>query len=160
MTRTRGDQTERLEALVGTWHTQGWTREEAAGPAERIDATDIYEWLPGRAALLHLVEASVGETSVEGAEIIGFDPDRGHFTTLYYGTDGRTAYEADFTDTDGLVWEMRGADSRFRGSFDADGAFITGHWERLVAGSEWRPLMDITLTRQTTRTETRRSACG
>ena len=149
MTQLSREQNERLGALVGRWHTQGWTREEAGTPSERIDATDTYEWLPGRAALLHLVDATVGETKVEGAEIIGFDPDRGHYGTLYYGTDGPTAYEADLTDTDGvLVWEMRSAGSRFRGSFDADGELITGHWKLLVAGSEWRPWMDITLRKQ------------
>lgn len=149
LTQLSREQNERLGALVGRWHTQGWTREEAGTPSERIDATDTYEWLPGRAALLHLVDATVGETKVEGAEIIGFDPDRGHYGTLYYGTDGPTAYEADLTDTDGvLVWEMRSAGSRFRGSFDADGELITGHWELLVAGSEWRPWMDITLRKQ------------
>jgi hypothetical protein len=69
------DQQERLAALVGRWRTEGWTREEAGNPPERIDAIDTYEWLPGGAAVLHLVDATVGETKVEGAEIIGFDPD-------------------------------------------------------------------------------------
>lgn len=149
MTRSARDASERLEALVGRWHTEGWTREEAGSSPERIDATDTYGWLPGRASLLHLVDATIGETRVEGAEIIGFDPDRGHYATLYFGTGGPTAYEADLTETDGVLsWEMRSADSRFRGSFDAEGALITGHWELLIAGSEWRPWMDITLTRQ------------
>jgi hypothetical protein len=43
---------------------------------------------------------------------------------------------------------MRSADSRFHGSFDADGRIITRHWELLVAGSEWRPWVDIELTKQ------------
>lgn len=149
MTQTPIERTERLEALAGKWHTEGWTRQEAGFSPQRIDATDTYEWLPGGASLLHLVDATVGKTRVEGAEIIGFDPDRGHYATLYFGTDGPAAYEADLTETDGvLVWEMRSTGSRFRASFDADGGLITGHWELRVAGSEWRPWMDITLTRQ------------
>lgn len=149
MTQSSGDQQGRLGALVGRWHTQGWTREEAGSPPERIDAIDAYEWLPGGAALLHLVDATVGEAKVEGAEIIGYDPDRGHYATLYFGTDGPSAYEADLTESEsGFVWEMRSAGSRFRGSFDAGGELITGHWELLIAGSEWRPWMDITLTKQ------------
>jgi len=43
---------------------------------------------------------------------------------------------------------MRSAGSRFRGSFDVGGELITGHWELLIGGSEWRPWMDITLTKQ------------
>ena len=149
MTQTSGDQLERLGALVGRWHTQGWTKEEAGRLPERIDAIDTYEWLPGGAALLHVVDATVGETKVEGAEIIGYDPDRGHYATLYFGTDGPAAYEADFTESEStLVWEMRSAGSRFRGAFDADGELITGQWELLAEGSEWRPWMDIKLTKQ------------
>jgi hypothetical protein len=126
MTQTSRERNEALGALVGRWHTQGWTSVEAGIPSERIDAIDTYEWLPGEAALLHLVDATVGETGVRGAEIIGYDSDRRHYVTLYFSTDGRTAYEADLTETDdALVWEMRSADSRFRGSFDAGGKIIT-----------------------------------
>jgi hypothetical protein len=102
-----------------------------------------------RGGAVGLVDATVGEAKVEGAEIIGYDPDRGHYATLYFGTDGPAAYEADLTESEsGLVWEMRSAGSRFRGSFDAGGELITGHWELLIAGSEWQPWMDITLTKQ------------
>jgi len=39
----------RLDRLIGTWKTEGWTTE---APADRIDAVDTYERLPG-GALLH-----------------------------------------------------------------------------------------------------------
>jgi hypothetical protein len=42
---------ERLGALVGRWKTEGRTAD-----ANRIDAVDTYERLPG-GALLHLVDA-------------------------------------------------------------------------------------------------------
>jgi hypothetical protein len=64
---------ERLEALVGRWKTEGQTTDAAGG--DRIDAIDTYERLPG-GALLHLVDAQVGDQKVEGAEVIGYDPDR------------------------------------------------------------------------------------
>lgn len=52
-------------------------------PAMRIEATDTYEWLPGRVALLHLVDARVGDTRVEGAEIIGWAPERDSYVTQW-----------------------------------------------------------------------------
>jgi len=139
---------ERLAVLVGRWKTEGWTREEPGAPAARIDATDTYEWLPGGFALLHSVDARVGEQEVEGAEIIGYDPGRGSYVTQYFGSDGPTAYEASLTEAEGtLVWAMRSESTRFTGRFSPDREVITGHWERLEDGATRVPWMDITLTK-------------
>jgi Protein of unknown function (DUF1579) len=140
---------ERLEPLVGTWRTEGSTREAPGAPASRIEATDTYEWLPGGFGLLHTVDARVGEEKVEGAEIIGYDPARESFVTQYFGSDGAAAYEASLGEKDGeLVWTMQSAADRFRGAFSEDRGSITGHWERLDDDGEWRPWMDITLVKQ------------
>ena len=140
---------ERLGVLIGAWKTEGFTRESPGAPAMRIDAVDTYEWLPGRFAVLHRVDARVGEERVEGAEIIGYDPERGAYVTLYFGSDGVNSYQASLEDRDGaLVWTMRSGTDRFTGMFDDSGERITGHWEQLDEGTAWRPWMDITLTKQ------------
>ena len=148
MTREpRADQ-ERLAALVGRWRTEGWTQETAEAPAARIEASDTYEWLPGRFAVLHRVDARVGEERVEGAEIIGWDPARGAYVTQYFGSDGPNAYQASLADEDGrLVWRMRSHSDRFTGAFSDDGRTIDGHWEQLDETGSWRPWMAVTLTR-------------
>jgi hypothetical protein len=139
----------RLGPLVGRWRTQGWTRPTAAAPKAWIEAVDTYEWLPGLCALLHLVDAMVGDEKVEGAEIIGYDPARGCYVTQYFGSDGPNRYEASLDENDGaLVWRMRSPSDRFTGTFSPDGNTITGHWELLEDGSTWRPWMDITQTKQ------------
>jgi hypothetical protein len=141
-------ETGRLQHLVGTWKTEGWTRELPGRPRVKVDATDVYEWLPGRASLLHTVDASMGDEKVEGAEIIGFDPAIGSYVTRYFGTDGPAAFEANFREEgDTLVWEMRDESTRFAGSFSADGDTITGHWV-LLEGETWLPWMDITLMKR------------
>jgi Protein of unknown function (DUF1579) len=138
----------RLAPLVGRWRTQGWTRASADAPRARIEAVDTYEWLPGGFALLHVVDAMVGDEKVEGAEIIGYDPARGAYMTQYFGSDGPNRYEASLGEEAGaLVWRMRSATDRFTGTFRADGNTITGHWELLEDGSAWRPWMDTTLTK-------------
>jgi uncharacterized protein DUF1579 len=138
---------ERLEALIGRWKTEGWTIEPTGTQGDRIDAVDTYERLPG-GALLHLVDARVGDQRVEGAEIIGFDPDSGRYSTQYFGTDGPAAYEATLSEEDGAtVWKMQSEADRFKGTFSADGNTITGHWEAVDDGGDWRPWMNITLTR-------------
>jgi hypothetical protein len=148
MARTPSSEHEQLAVLVGRWRTSGCTK-EAAGAETRIAAVDTYEWLPGRFALLHTVDARVGEEPVEGAEIIGWDPARGSYVTQYFGSDGPNAYEATLRQEDGaLVWRMRSATDRFTGTFSDDGNTISGHWQQLDADGTWRPWMDISLTRQ------------
>jgi Protein of unknown function (DUF1579) len=144
-----GSEHERLEALVGRWKTEGWTTGGSGTPAARIDAVDDYEWLPGGFALLHRVDARVGDQTVEGAEIIGYDPGRRTFVTQYFGSDGPSAYEASLTEEDGaLVWRMQSKTDRFTGTFGEGGDTITGHWELLDEDSNWQPWMDVTLTKQ------------
>jgi hypothetical protein len=140
---------ERLAVLIGRWKTEGWTKETPEAPAARIDAVDAYEWLPGGFGLLHSVDAKVGDEKVEGAEIIGHDPDRGAYVTQYFGSDGAEAYEASLTqEGEGLTWRMRTEKARFTGVFSDDGDVITGHWELLAESGDWQPWMDITLTKQ------------
>jgi Protein of unknown function (DUF1579) len=139
---------ERLDALVGRWRTEGRTTGASGMPVDQIDAIDTYERLPG-GALLHLVDARLGDAKVEGAEIIGFDPGRGTYFTQYFGSDGPNAYEATLTEDDGaLVWTMRSTKDRFTGTFNDERNVITGHWDALDDDSTWQPWMDITLTRQ------------
>jgi hypothetical protein len=140
---------ERLEVLIGTWKTEGRTTEASGAPPDRIEAVDTYERLPG-GALLHLVDAQVGDHRVEGAEIIGYDPAKGSYVTQYFGNDGPNAYEASLSEDDGvLAWTMRSKDDRFTGTFNDERNLIRGHWEALDENSKWQPWMDITLTRET-----------
>jgi hypothetical protein len=141
------DQAQALGALVGRWRTLGRTIEvEGAEPLE-IDAVDTYEWLPG-GALLHRVDARVGDEHVEGAEIIGWDPERGCYLTQYFGNDGPASYEATLGEEAGTrVWRMRSGTDRFRGEFSEDGDVLEGRWERLE-GERWLPWMEVRLTRE------------
>jgi len=139
------DMLERLDALLGRWKTEGHTTGDRV---DRIDAIDTYERLPG-GALLHLVDARVGDLRVEGAEIIGYDPARGIYLTQHFGSDGPSTYEASLFEDDGaLVWTMRSDKDRFKGTFNDERNVITGHWDALDDDSSWQPWMDITLTKQ------------
>jgi hypothetical protein len=140
---------ERLDPLIGTWMTAGRTTE--AWGAAAIDALDTYERLPG-GALLHLVDARVGDQKVEGAEIIGYEPARRCYVTQYFGSDGANSYEASLSeDGEPLVWTMRSDRDRFIGVFNDQRTVITGHWDALDDDSNWRSWMDITLTREASR---------
>jgi hypothetical protein len=91
----------------------------------------------------------VGDQTVEGAEIIGFDPVRGTYVTQYVGNEDVNAYEASLHDEDGvLVWSMHSEKDRFRGTFNDQRTVITGHWETRDVDDAWQPWMDVTLTKQ------------
>jgi Protein of unknown function (DUF1579) len=138
----------RLEVLIGRWKTEGQTIDASGAPPDKIVAIDTYERLPG-GALLHLVDARVGDQKVEGAELIGHDADRDTYVTQSFGTDGLTAYEASLTEEgEGLTWRMRSKATRFTGRFSEDGNVITGNWELQDDNGDWQPWMDIRLTRQ------------
>jgi Protein of unknown function (DUF1579) len=148
MGQESADALQRLDALIGRWRTEGQTTDASGRPADRIDAVDTYERLPG-GALLHLVDARVGDQKVRGAEIIGFDPARGSYLTQYFGSDGPSSYEASLIDKGGaLVWTMRSNKDRFSGTFNDERNVITGHWDALDDDSTWQPWMDITLTKE------------
>jgi hypothetical protein len=140
---------QRLAVLLGRWRTRGWTIETADTPALEIDAVDTYTWLPGRSGLLHVVDARVGDERVEGAEVIGWDPERRSYVTQYFGSDGPAAYEASLSEEDGaLTWRMRRAADRFTGSFSDDGDRISGYWEQPDDEGRWQRWMEIELTRE------------
>jgi Protein of unknown function (DUF1579) len=148
MTHAAGSAEKRLAALIGRWRTQGRTIETGEAPAAPIDAVDTYEWLQGCFALLHTVDARVGDERVEGAEIIGWDSALGGYVTLYCGSDGLNRYEASLAEEDGgLVWRMCSARDRFTGTFTDDGNTIDGHWEQLDDEGAWQPWMEVTLTK-------------
>ena len=147
MTTEPADALGRLDVLIGEWKTEGLTTAEPGASARRIDAIDTYERLPG-GALLHLVNARVGDVHVEGAEIIGFDSARKTYVTQFFGGADATAYEAALTTEAGaLVWTMVSERNRFRGIFSADRDYITGHWDAVDDDSRWRSWMDITLSK-------------
>jgi hypothetical protein len=139
---------DRLEPLVGRWRTRGSVRALGGEPAAAIEAVDTYERVPG-GALLHLVDAHVGDQHIEGAELIGYSEEPGRYSSQYFGSEGPTAYEAELGETDGrLTWTMMSERTRFTGRFSDDGNVITGFWELLDDDSGWQRWMDITLTKE------------
>jgi hypothetical protein len=72
---------QRLDVLIGRWQTAGRTTDGA----DRIEAVDTYERLPG-GALLHLVDAQVGDQQVEGdggALVWAMRGERDRFTGIF-----------------------------------------------------------------------------
>jgi len=157
---TPNPQTQRLDALVGRWRSEGHIVGDAPVP---ITGTDIYEWLPGGFFLVHHVDVAIGDQKVQAIEIIGeHDPATDSFTGRAYDNQGNVTVMRATVDDQG-VWTFTGggdvAPVARPTSADASGAVrstltvspdrssMTAKWERSDDGVSWQPWMDMTFTR-------------
>ena len=109
----------RLDALLGTWKSQGRTVPSPADPGVTIAGTDTYEWLGGGFFMVHRVDVRIGDEPVEAIEIIGdYDPSKGTYAMRSFDSQGNVATMQASVSDDG-VWTF--TDGRIRAS-DAD------HW--------------------------------
>ena len=132
-----------LNSLIGKWMTEGETIPNDASPALKIQASDIYEWVPGGFFVVHTAYGRIGEQSVGGVELIGYDQRAGVFRTHFFDSQGNVStQELTFRDA---VWTWRGAHTRARGVLSKDGTAMPTRHEWSDDGEVWRPSMDVTL---------------
>jgi hypothetical protein len=58
-----------LNSLIGKWMTEGETISNDGSPTLKIQASDVYEWVPGRFFVVHTAYGRIGEQSVGGIEL-------------------------------------------------------------------------------------------
>lgn len=136
----------RLQPFVGRWSMKGRIVEGPFGPATAISATDVYEWMPGGHFLLHRIEAQMGTDAVEGLEVIGYDAATQRYCMRSYDSAGSSSI-MHMSETDGW-WSALGHTERSRVRFESEGKVMRGGWERLSDDGNWRPWMEITLTKE------------
>ena len=140
----RADAMKALAPFVGVWNTTGEVRVSGGVEAQRLVATDTYEWLPGKAFLLHRADARLGEQVTRSTEIIGWDDEAGVLFSTAYDDRGTTSYFR--CALDDRNWRIDGNGIRFRGAFGESWNALAGTWEMEREGS-WTLWMDIALTR-------------
>ncbi|MCR9196438.1 MAG: hypothetical protein NXH88_16995 [Hyphomonas sp.] len=133
-----------LAPFVGVWNTEGKIKASDGADEQRLVATDIYEWLPGKGFLLHRVDARLGGHITRSIEIIGWDEDAGELFSTSYDDQGATLRVR--CALDDHAWKIDGNGIRFRGAFDQDWNTLVGTWE-MEGDCSWSPWMDISLAR-------------
>jgi Protein of unknown function (DUF1579) len=78
----------RLEVFIGKWINEGETVPVGGTSPARILTSDVYEWIPGRFAVLHTAYGRMGELDVGGVEIIGYDAESGTYTSHFFDSQG------------------------------------------------------------------------
>ena len=133
-----------LRLLSGTWRTDGQLVGPPPGPRTTLTAVDRYEWLPGLDLLAHHVSGHLGPESVASFEVWAWDRRRRAYVSTSFDEHGTTStFRATLR---GRRWSVDGRTERFRGTFSADGATLSGTWDR-KSGRTWKPWLTITLRR-------------
>ena len=160
---SRGQDLDRLEALIGHWRTEGKVLGEGGAQVATIRGTDTYEWLDGRHFVIHRVDVEVGAVRVVAIEMIGQpEPGSGVFQARAYDNQGAITDMTATVDADG-VWTFRGGPDVADAAAPADGSSATevratltvapdgsrmhAHWERSIANLGWQSWMKVDFTR-------------
>jgi Protein of unknown function (DUF1579) len=77
-----------LEVFIGKWINESETVATPEAPAVKILTSDIYEWIPGRFAVLNTAYGRIGDLDVGGAEILGYDAESGKYTSHFFDSQG------------------------------------------------------------------------
>jgi hypothetical protein len=134
-----------LDVFLGRWINEGRTAARPDTPSVQIVASDVYEWAPGGFFVVHDAYGSIGDIDVGGIEIVGYDPERGTYRSLFFDSQGNLN-TSELSVRSG-VWTWRGERTRCTATFSEDGRTQTAHHERTADGVTWEPSMEVTLRR-------------
>lgn len=138
-----GPEHARLEVFIGKWINEGvtlGTPEEA-----KILTSDVYEWIPGRFAVLHTAYGRIGDLGVGGVEVLSYDPEAGKYKSHFFDSQGHITVD-DLIYDDGK-WIWAGEKIRTTAEFRDGGKTQHALHEQTEDGVEWRLAMDVTLRR-------------
>src|SRR5262245_34302465 len=132
---------DRLNVFIGRWMTEGETAATPGAPSEKIFASDVYQWAPGRQFIVHPAYGRIGDQDVGGFEVIGYDASTDQFRTHFFDHTGSVITET-LTLRDG-TWTWQAAHHRCKGVFTDNGRTLTAHHERSHDGKHWEPSMTV-----------------
>jgi Protein of unknown function (DUF1579) len=140
----------RLEPLVGTWRSEGHTRDSVLGPGVPVISTETFYWLDGGYFLVSTYETAFGdEPAQKGVNYWGYDAEAERFEVIFFSNNGLFTEEGNrYT---GVVANGRltfEGPARYqyqlaeegRIKLDDDGSVSVEWWLRDPDG-EWQPWM-------------------
>jgi hypothetical protein len=131
--------------FIGKWINEGQTAATGDTPAAKILTSDVYEWIPGRFCVLHTAYGRIGELDVGSVEIIGYDAERGTYTSHFFDSQGHVTVDELLYDDGKWIWN--GERIRTTSTFSDDRKVQRSLHEQSDDGVEWRPAMNVTLRR-------------
>jgi lactoylglutathione lyase len=147
----------RLEPLVGTWVTEGHTRDSVLGPGVPVISNETFYWLDGGYFLVSRYETTFGtEPTQTGMSFWSYDSAAQHFRIIFFSNNGPYTEEGNRYVGEAangrLTFE---GPARFQYDLDEDGQIavnedgtISVAWWLRDASGEWAPWMHNTFTRR------------
>jgi hypothetical protein len=159
----------RLEPLLGTWTSEGHTRDSVLGPGVPVTSIEEFRWLEGGYFLVSTYDTAFGgEPAQKGVNYWTYDSDTRKFCIIFFSNNGPFSEDGNRyqgTVADGkLTFE---GPARFQYNLaddgtiqvNADGTISVAWWLRDENG-EWAPWMDNTFTRAPDETPVNRVLAG
>jgi hypothetical protein len=138
-----------LDAFIGRWSLDGKQYDSPFGGAAKIAAVETYEWLPGRAFLIHRFDGRVGDSDAACMEVIGAEPAKQGYRYRTFYNNGRFA-EWFGRERGGVwvitgVWQMpHGATTvRCTTTLGAEGETLASTWEYSTETNRWQTFWDV-----------------
>jgi hypothetical protein len=155
---TRNPAVDDLAPLAGRW------RIEARFPSDPpvTGAGEVsFEWIEERAFLVQRWRSDE-PAAPDGIAVLGFDEAAGGLVQHYFDSRGvARLYRTSVADGVWRVWrDHPGFDQRYTGTFSADGATISGAWEKRTDGATWEHDFNLTYTRAADRLALARASYG
>ena len=144
---------ERLQPFCGEWQLEGEQFDSLVGPAAKISAVEIYEWLVGGYFLVHHFDGMVGVQEAACLEITGYEASSQSYPTRTFYSSGQTT-EWRLQEKDGAwlftgEWPIGGEPAQVRCTVRfSDGAHArTGKWEYTRDGLNWTTFWNVSATK-------------
>ncbi|HEX6508637.1 MAG TPA: DUF1579 family protein [Chloroflexota bacterium] len=132
-----------LDIFIGRWINEGWTVAGSDAPSVEILTSDVYEWGPGGAFVLHSAYGRIGDLDVGGVEILRYDQPTGAYRSEFFDSRGNAMTSE--LGVDAGAWTWRAERTRCTATFSEDGRIQKAHHERSEDGVTWEPSMEVTL---------------
>ncbi len=133
---------EKLEFLIGSWHTQGEVLQDGSNASLQISGMDTYEWVSGGCFILHRVDVFMGKERTEAVEIIGYDESRKSFFMKSFDNQCAETLMYAFVEKAGV---LKFGDNKMKSvlSVSKDGNTMHAKWEQSKNGKDWEPWMKL-----------------
>jgi hypothetical protein len=140
----------KLDVFIGKWRTTGDIYGNDGEVIGRVDATDTYEWIDGKYAVMHSIESQMGEVKIHGIEMIGYDSERRAYFVSFFDNQGSVGWEELRMEGEKWIWFGKNVMGvkyhRCTGAFENKDLIIARH-EHSEDNKIWKKWMDIELRR-------------
>lgn len=135
-----------MQFLIGTWNTEGEILANEGKAAIKFKGTDNYQWILDGQFILHKVDVTMNNEKIETIEIIGeFDATTNRFKMRSFDNQGTFTEMEACIDEKGTFYIL-GDKMRAKLSI-RDNNTLIAHWENSIDNQNWRPWMDLTLSK-------------